>query len=508
MAIKAQARCAFYIVFMLFALDAHSLFAQSGEAEIAEKYVQWAQDAISEKQFDKARAALTRALDYANVSSDIPYLLATLQETNSPRLDTLQNVNLALDTDRWNFYNANDANILKARLLICLMKYNEALGVIGRIKESEEKELLRLQALLYSKQDHLFTVHAQRVLKLFPSSSILSLIFKYAELTNQNDEGDMLVSRALSLSRAYQNEDLIWEAAPFMYDIDQARRLLSSWIAGHGDSPLPHGALPILLDIGVIDEDAAINTLFTNAPFFVNKKDLEKVYTLLRTDAWRELFLNALSRYSGVIGEDINGDGIYESICEYKNGLVVRYTNDMRQLGTCHIEMRFMAGLPEGVVADDEISIDYDQYPSVKTASYAERDYFFRMDDFFYAPVRFEYLFGGTTVFPEYNDVDDRVNEKILVSHAYIIEHDSSEFAGAREQVKLQDGIIISALETLDGKIISQTEYDNGKAILQKVDIDLDGKMETVRYLLESDGSNEIEITHIKSDWDNDGTYE
>jgi hypothetical protein len=135
------------------------------------------------------------------------------------------------------------------------------------------------------------------------------------------------------------------------------------------------------------------------------------------------------------------------------------------------------------------------------------------MDDFFYAPVRLEYLFGRTIIFPEYENSGDSLSEKILTSHAYIIERDSREFAGAREQIKLLDGIIISSHESLDGVIISKTEYDNGRAILQKVDIDLDGKMETLRFLEERSANAEsderiTEITHIESDWDGDGTYE
>jgi hypothetical protein len=133
------------------------------------------------------------------------------------------------------------------------------------------------------------------------------------------------------------------------------------------------------------------------------------------------------------------------------------------------------------------------------------------MDDFFYAPVRFEYLFAGATIFPEYESSDDKLSEKILTTNAYIIERDSREFSGAREQIKLIDGIIISSQETIDGVIISQTDYDNGRAVMQKVDTDLDGKMETLRFLEEraADADGKItEITHIKSDWDGDGTYE
>jgi tetratricopeptide (TPR) repeat protein len=515
-----------------------------GESEIAGKYLEWAQKEAADGHRENAINALRRALDYADVSSDIPYLLAALEynEVLVSRGQALINTNLAIGTDRWNYYSRNDAYLLKARLLVELMRYEEALRIISLMDESSEKELLRLKALFHSAQNALFRRAAERAMDLYPlDSEIASLVLQYAGSIEEYETSDdallsVVLKRLPSLSEIDSN--IIWRAVPFMLDIEEAARQLQAWLAvrrgssGTADgAAIPKAALPVLLNLGVIDEDDATDALFTisipDQQTIIDKDNLITVFNLLRTRPSRERFINTLSNYTGIIREDNNNDGIYESSCHYRSGLPVYYTNDTQQERSHKLIMEWKGGTPERAVitvpnqdgittlADApffphtwKIIVDYDIYPAVKKIQFREDEYYFRMDDFYYTPLIVkDLLFDDGILFPEINNRENNITLQTLFAFAYIIERPSGEFSNAVEQLKLLDGIVVSGRETLGGKIISETEFVRGRPSRQKVDLDLDGRFETLRFFkLDEEGKSEIDWT--QNDWDGDGIYE
>jgi hypothetical protein len=87
------------------------------------------------------------------------------------------------------------------------------------------------------------------------------------------------------------------------------------------------------------------------------------------------------------------------------------------------------------------------------------------------------------------------------------------EFQGAEEEIFFRGGFPFLSVETLDGRQLSFTEYRNGVPVLQCLDFDRDGRMETLRtfraprpdfaetfYLLDLIASSE-------SDWTGEGKY-
>jgi hypothetical protein len=61
-------------------------------------------------------------------------------------------------------------------------------------------------------------------------------------------------------------------------------------------------------------------------------------------------------------------------------------------------------------------------------------------------------------------------------------ERPSAEFRGGIEQIELNASIPIRAREFLDGRLVSETEFLRGRPQLQRIDLDLDGRPETVRH--------------------------
>jgi hypothetical protein len=118
--------------------------------------------------------------------------------------------------------------------------------------------------------------------------------------------------------------------------------------------------------------------------------------------------------------------------------------------------------------------------------------------------------------YPERDPNGAGLTLRALVSFAATIERPSREFRGALERVTMERGIPRRAAEYLDNRMVSVTEFARGRPVLQRVDLDLDGRMETVRYFRpegENPGPEEpfgyaAVFDSSESDWDGNGIYE
>jgi hypothetical protein len=100
------------------------------------------------------------------------------------------------------------------------------------------------------------------------------------------------------------------------------------------------------------------------------------------------------------------------------------------------------------------------------------------------------------------------------------------EFAGGIEHVYLEYGIPARAEVILDNKTVSFTEFEDGRPVVQWLDLDLDGRMETVRRFrrdiftrrsalswdelqkrLSRDDLRQL-LESSESDWNGDGIFE
>jgi hypothetical protein len=101
-------------------------------------------------------------------------------------------------------------------------------------------------------------------------------------------------------------------------------------------------------------------------------------------------------------------------------------------------------------------------------------------------------------------------------------ERPSREFQGAVERVTLGRGVPLRSAEYLEGRMISVTEFILGRPTVQRIDLDLDGRMETIRrfrreagtpdpgegYAWDSPWEYAAVLAASESDWDGDGVYE
>ncbi|MDR0314091.1 MAG: hypothetical protein LBI14_10915 [Treponema sp.] len=538
--------------------------ASRGDAAAAALYVQWAEDAINRGSWSEALIVLERGVDYANVSSDISYLLALARSYfQRPVGAVLEAVRRAIGTDRWNNYLPEDALLLEAEQLIILKSYGEALNILTGVSESPQSARLRLLALRFSSRTDEFLRYTEETFNRFPRETEPIRIFLdylrvediYGLYPRQSErELFSLIERRLP-SLLPLDPELAWMAAPFIRDTAEARRLVAAYRAVN--EPVP-ASFPITLNLGLVDERIILEELFTpqNRAVGLDIFLLDTIWDLLG-DEGREIFRRNLLQYSGVIKIDANFDGISDAFVAYQTGLPVSYQADDNQDRVPELIVEFEVGLPtfalialppevsfgRSVVSEEavrRIRINWEQYPAVLNAELEGERFIFRPFSFFYAPLQFrEYptqvlqnqfsldYSGGTVqarniLFPERNTMIAALTRRVLIANSYQVERASAEFSGAVEVIELNSSIPVRAREYLDGRMISETDFLRGRPIAQRVDLDLDGRLETVRHfrrssLTQDDGTlvppeilldYERDYDYAQSDWAGDGNYE
>ena len=512
------------IIFPPLALAQHFPEPARGDAAVAERYVIWARNLIEQGLYNEALAGLERALDFADVSSDISYLLALSRHRhNRPRETVLHALNLALGTDRWVFYRPDDARLLRAEVLINLRAYSEAIHELARVSRSPEEATLTLRALaaIWPMQFH---SNLRDALDRYPRDPRPVRVF-FNFLQRQADAGfypsrdDLelldLIIRRLPALLPYDPE-LAWMAAPFFWDLDDARRLITAYRALHTPNP---ASIPVTLRFGVIDEERAIEELFGLNPAIRAgqgqkiSRDISlfaEIWDLLSREETKEMFRRNLSTFTGFITEDINRDGIPEIIAEYSGGMLTRAIYDLTQTGIPDLTIFFEGGDPRwarAFIAPDfsrqEAIIRWERYPSVFYVEAGGVRFIPRPFEFFYSPVFFTELWGSGLLFPQLDTLNPPLTQRVIVSHSIRIERPSLEFSGGIEVIELHQSIPIRAREFVGELMVSETEFFRGRPQLQRVDLNFDGRMETIRYFSQSHRIREIEDL-----WDYDRDFD
>jgi hypothetical protein len=365
------------------------------------------------------------------------------------------------------------------------------------------------------------------------------------------------VLRRLPLLTA-QHPHLAYKAAPFIRDTGEARRLIAAYRAAGDPSPL---SLPPALNLGLISEAQAIEELFSgggtqksvnttqngNAAQSIARQPvgdgpslvlpcalIEELWSLLRTDGARRAFTRNLSAFSGVITEDEDNDGLAETSVSYHDGDAVLYQYDADQDGVPDLEVFFAFGLPESaslfmlpsgapsadgaLSGEEKVWVYWEKYPAILRAKLGETVFFPPPLEYFYAPLKFVPLAGNGAEFlyPRRDPRVPRVSLRSLVSLAVRIERPGRSAKGAVEQIELSGGVPQRASETAGGRLVSETRFSLGQVSFQSLDMDMDGRFETIRRFRHVPGFTDRtealdfagDMESSESDWDGDGLFE
>ncbi|MDR1955356.1 MAG: CDC27 family protein [Treponema sp.] len=533
-----------YRVFVLlgavvFTMPSHAQdTGRSGDGAIAEKYLTWAQKAIQEDRWAEALAGLERGMDFFDASSDLAYLLGVVRfHEGKPRAGVLEAMQQALATNQWKVYSPELGRLLEAETLIQMRRYTEALDVLVQLPPSADGICLRLRALQGMGNREAFSRVMAEALKTYSRDPRpLELLFTSAQ--DRQPTGVEAELMALALSRLplllETDQDLAYKAAPFIRDIEVARRLVGAY---RGMYPGVPGSIAPALNLGLIDGRTAVDELFARPPQGetqeLDKTLLQAVWKLLRTAEEQDRFSRSLSGFSGIITEDADTDGYRETQVRYEAGTLTRYTYDGDQDGLPDLTVFFEDGIPVraelpetrgggGSFAHTEedpervmVTVQWEQYPAVVAAQVAGVQYQLKPLAFFFFPLYFKRLESGGLWYPEREPFTGGIALRSLISFAASIERPSREFSGARELVDMEDGIPQRSREILDGRVVSETEFYRGRPRMQRIDLDTNGRLETRRWFQEiPDPLPEggvfwgSVLESSESDWDGDGIFE
>lgn len=324
-----------------------------------------------------------------------------------------------------------------------------------------------------------------------------------------------------------------------MRNTEDARRFVSAYRSGglpakqiENFRPVP-ASIPTALNLGLIDDNAAIEELFYSAQAgeepVIQKELIENIFNLLRTEEGRDLLTRKLLVFSGLILCDDDGDGYTDTFARYRSGVIVEFRFDRNQNRVDELTIAFSPdGMPvrtNNTVIGNNLSafIEWERYPSVSLARLSGEAFSFRPADFQYAPVTFIDLCGSKNLaglaypVPSYQYMG--VTRRSLVSFCSGISRASAEFDGAVEEIFFYRGIPLCSVETLDGKEVSNMEFENGFPVVQYLDMDLDGRKETIRRFRRpgpdfpwADADLKFDyrslISSSQSDWTGEGKFQ
>ena len=512
----------FLIVFLLITIPAFT--QERGDSAIAARYVQWVQAALREEQYEKAALALERALDFADSSSDISYLYALmLSHQEKPQGAILKATRQALETGLWTLYNKEQARLLEIEVLVRLRLFSYALQSLQYVYQSADSSYLRLRALKNTNIQE-FKTSLLEALERYPRDArFVRLFLEYAsDRLPEHSDTDVLSQLIMKAPFLLDSDPaLAYLIAPFINDTDTARQFITEY---RQKNKADIASFPITLALGIVDDMQIIEELSSHDN--IDKRLLDDVWNTLRSNEARSFMKECFASFSGVLTEDPDKDGYVNFVTVYDKGRIVSLEDDFNQDGLADHIISFESGIPhhaqvtfasdsDTVFAfptnDEErqkMVLRWEKYPALFDANVKDAYYLLRPLTLFFVPVSIQEGAAGV-LYPERNTTFELSTRALTVSSIFI-ERKSTEFDGALERIELDYGIPRLAREYIGEKIVSETTFDNGKALNQKVDLDGDGYFETIRYFrLISEGA--VSKTLIQSwatDWNTDGIFE
>ncbi|MDR0503507.1 MAG: hypothetical protein LBH16_09335 [Treponema sp.] len=538
----------FFFVF-IFYLNAQPQDIPRGESQIARQYIGWARQAIAEDRWSEALLALELAADFSGVSSDVSFLLALARSNeNKSRNSVLEALNKAIEVNRWEEYSGDDALLFKIEQLIAMRRYADAFECLDKIRNHSAQEavlrLLAARGYAVSANDAQAFAHFRSLVLItmdrYPRDPRpLRIFFEYARNRKPEPldlpESDInlldLANRRLPMLLE-TDPSLAWMAAPFVWDAEYARRLTASYRSGSLFREKPenfrpaHASLPIALHLGLIDDNQAINELFSEQA--LDRNVIGQVYKYLRSEEGRGLFTQKILSFSGIIISDDDFDGYTDTRAEITSGVIRKLELDINQGNVFDLKFFFGAdGVPVSAIApvggyENRAAVTWERYPSAEKITLGSEEFYFGPADFQYAPFLFTELGGSDNIaglsYPvsEYRNMT--LSYRALIAFCSSFSRPSAEFDGGKETIFMRQGMPLMAVETvpaknLNGKNVSVTEFENGLPVIQRLDLDLDGRIETIRRFRRpgpgfSDTLNyRALIMSSESDWTGEGKF-
>jgi len=351
--------------------------------------------------------------------------------------------------------------------------------------------------------------------------------------------------------------ELAWMAAPFIRDINEARRLVASYRSGgipgvqnRDFKPHPE-SIPAALNLGLLDDIEACEELFSggvshnnpvslyfkpNGNPVLNSDVITRAFNLLRSEEGRDFFTQKLLSFTGIIYADEDNDGYFDSFAQYESGIIKLFEYDTEQKYASDFLIFFDDGIPDYAiirVTGQSINahVNWERVSSAARYPFVDQVILgnpiskpneiikFGPAVYQYAPVSFITLGGSNKregIFfpvPDYRHIE--FSYRTLVLNCSSITRSSPEIHRAEEIFYMNRGIIQKAAEFINQESISITDFEKGYPVIQHIDLDQDGRMETIRRFRRPPPDTDRQellnyrnfIESSESDWRGDGKF-
>ncbi len=472
--------------------QAYAQSATDADAAIARAYFDEAHQRATEGDWAGAASLLATAEESDATDSDVRYLsaLALIQNGAYPG-KSLAELDAAMAADRFSYYRAYDAIILRAELLVRTGRYSEALTALQGLSVDADISWIRCRAFDGLRDKVSFDSELNDAFSRFPDDvrfprifleSLGSLGRAAARTPTEAALGGIVLAR-LSRYSALDPEIQIL-AAPIMGDEKAQRDAVLAYRASGG---LGARATLLALEYGIIDQKTASAELFSGR-YPLTLDDIDRAVELAQSDADLSAVGAGLDGYSGSLLVE-SGDGISEAVA-LKAGRAISWTisyDDAR--GHISYVLDLADEEPTGLevtLPDADIHVAYSKYPYCSMVSFADKSkttsYRFAPDALFYAPVSLRRILGedrSERFVPVYAGAP-LPTEAACAASALEIALRSAD--GGEEQIMSLDRGIPQRRETWKaGRLYAVLTYEQGSPSVERVDSDGDGRFETER---------------------------
>jgi tetratricopeptide (TPR) repeat protein len=511
----AAARAAVIAIALAFWIPGPAIAQEKANPQLAKLYFHEAKALAEIGDWPEAGRLVDEALLLDGSDPDLRYLEALCIIKRGSSLNAaLASADAALASGGFAEYSGGDARLLKAELLVRLRRWDEALSTVdppepGFAVESAYR-WIRSRAFAGSGRWASFYDELELALARFPDDPRFARLFLergYSPIPSGKARalGDIIVSRLPGYSLSDPGIGIL--ALPLMPDLEARRKaVLASRSAGGSGS----ASILAALEYGIIDEKTAMSEILVDGDW-LRAADIETLQALCRTDASREALAERLASWAGELGFDRDRDGIHEERISMASGSPREWMLDEDQDGLGEVSARLSADGPESVEirrSEFQVEIVYGRFPYCERVSFLSgglrRSYSFAPEALAFEPLRMKAFPSGTTgslLLPEPTG-GEALTERACLGAALAVVT-SREGRAEVETLTVYRGVPLVKETRIEGRLVSELSYKDGRPLRERLDSDGDGRFETERvFVADAGGGSAASWVRIDTDGD------
>ncbi|HQK33365.1 MAG TPA: tetratricopeptide repeat protein [Spirochaetales bacterium] len=482
--------------------------------QIAEVYADSAFVFLWQGNYDTALEIADAALSFYPASADalvVKYFI--LKSRKKPLEVCIELLEAALQADTFKNFYKEDILVRYCHELISIQRIYEALKASEAIVSEPERWYIMARAQLALGNYETALEYYKSYISINPDSieCIIPWLMQMRKNAYSAQAASFIeyIKTVLLNYIRFDHPDILPALVPFAGDTETAKIYLREYRAYNRNNAY---ATYYAYEFGLISWDTMLDELFVQNSV-VPYEIYETVAQRIPTPDALSVLRRKLAAWKGFIIIDRNYDAIPEMVLEINNGLSVYAYRDADQNGIYEASVQFADGIPESCqfsAGSTMISVTYFRWPHVReitvSNSSGTRTYYFGPGAFSLPLVEQKFLGTIDKTVAIWYDFPARIaipTEDALVKNCIKVDRNGNNTFAT---VKIASGVPLQSMQNDAGYKIF-TMYHDGFPVLERIDINADGKFDGVRmYIRNAQGVPVLAETRIDSD--SNGVYE